>query len=176
MKILVAGVGNVLRGDDAFGVEVVKLLEVRGTRSDDIHFFEAGISGISLVQELMNNYDALIIIDAVDRGGEAGTVYLLEPDIPALDENESLQFHYSLVDAHYADPSKALLLAKKLNVIPAKVFIIGCQPASCDELESDLTPAVKSAVPIAVERIEALIAALLGVDAIKTDESLERAE
>jgi hydrogenase maturation protease len=162
MKILVAGVGNVLRGDDGYGVEVVRLLESRGKLAEEVTTFEAGIAGISLVQELMSEYDVLIVADAADRGGEPGTVYLLEPDLPSLDEGESLRLHQSLVDAHYADPSKALLLAKMLKVLPARVFIVGCQPANCDELEGDLTPAVQKAVPVAAERIEALIETLCG--------------
>ncbi len=157
MKILVAGVGNVLRGDDGYGVAVVRQLAECDNLPEGVSIFEAGIAGISLVQELMNEYDALIIADAVERNQEAGTIYLLEPDIPALDETASLQLHQSLVDAHYADPAKALLLAKKLEVLPAKVFIVGCQPANCDEFDSEMTPAVKRAIPIAVERIKSLI-------------------
>ncbi len=41
--------------------------------------YEAGIGGIALVQELMNGYDALIVVDAVEKGGEAATIYVLEP-------------------------------------------------------------------------------------------------
>ena len=160
MRILVAGVGNVLRGDDGFGVEVARLLAERHKHSDDVTLFEAGIAGISLVQELMSGYDVLIVADAMDRGQAPGTVYLIEPDTPDPAEIEPAELHQSLVDAHYADPSKALLLAKALKVLPAKVFLVGCQPACCEEAGSQLSPPVRSAVQIAVNQIESLIEGL----------------
>lgn len=74
LKILIAGVGNVLRGDDGFGVAVAQALAPAPPVG--VTVFEAGIAGISLVQELMDSYDVLIIVDAIDRGGAPGTVYL----------------------------------------------------------------------------------------------------
>jgi hydrogenase maturation protease len=65
-----------------------------------------------------------------------------------------------MVDAHYADPSKVLLLARALNVCPPQVFIVGCQPAFVEDAFEGLSPAVERAVPLAVERILALIEAL----------------
>ncbi len=75
MKILIAGVGNVLRGDDGFGVAVVQALALNNGFTDNVDIFEAGIAGIAFVQELMNGYDALIIIDAVERGESPGTIF-----------------------------------------------------------------------------------------------------
>ncbi len=157
MKVLVAGVGNVLRGDDGFGVAVAHALNRRPGFSDEADIFEAGIAGIALVQELMDGYDALIIADAVDRGGAPGTVYLIEPDIPDSSSIGSAALHSSLADAHYTEPSKVLMLAKALGVLPPKVFIVGCQPGGYDELGAELSDAVKSAVQVAVQRIESLI-------------------
>jgi hydrogenase maturation protease len=159
MKILIAGVGNVLRGDDGFGIEVANTLAESGRLSEEVSFFEAGIAGISLVQELMNGYDALVIADAVDRHEAPGTVFLIEPDIPDLDTTDPVGLHRALVDAHYTEPSRVLLLAKALGVLPARVFIIGCQPAS-DEFGSEMSPAVKRAIQVALERIESLIKSL----------------
>ncbi len=156
LKILVAGVGNVLRGDDGFGVAVARTLRHCAFR--DVNIFEAGIAGISLVQELMDGYDALIVADAIDRGGAPGTVYLIEPEIPRPPDPSNL--HSSLADAHYTEPSEVLVLAKALGVLPRKVFIIGCQPHGYDELGADLSPPVKAAVGVAVTRIRALIESL----------------
>jgi len=158
MKILVAGVGNVLRGDDGFGVAVAqKLLETKKYGSE-VTVFEAGIAGISLVQELMSGYEVLIIVDTVHRGGSPGTVYLVEPGVPKIEENSSNEFHQSLADAHYSDPSKVFILAKALNVLPARVFLIGCEPEGYDELGADLSPPVQRAVRIALEQIHSLVA------------------
>ena len=102
MKILIAGMGNVLRGDDAFGIRVVQALAERGRVSADVHVYEAGIAGIPLVQELMNGFDALIVVDAVDRASAPGTLFVLEPGQPQPDEIAPARVHQSLVDAHYA--------------------------------------------------------------------------
>ncbi|MFN2454326.1 MAG: hydrogenase maturation protease [Pyrinomonadaceae bacterium] len=160
MRILIAGVGNVLRGDDGFGVAVAQSLSQNSNRPDAITLFEAGIAGISLVQELMDGYDVLIIADAVERDGAPGTVYLIEPDIPDPSNINPAALHSSLADAHHTEPSKVLTLAKALGVLPPKVFIVGCQPAGYDELGAELSDEVQSAVQIAVQRIESLIESL----------------
>lgn len=157
MKILIAGVGNVLRGDDGFGVEVAQALRRGNNFSVDTSVFEAGIAGVSLVHELMDGFDALIIADAIDRGGAPGTIYVIEPDIPDPKSFNASELHSSLADAHYTEPSKVLVLARVLQVLPAKVFLVGCQPAGYDELGAELSPAVKRAIPTAIERIESLI-------------------
>lgn len=157
MKILVAGVGNVLRGDDGFGVAVAQALVDNNTYGGEITIFEAGIAGIALVQELMSGYDALIIADTVHRGGLPGTIYVIEPEVPKIEENSSNELHQSLADAHYSDPSKVFILAKALNVLPPKVFLIGCEPAGYDELGADLSPPVERAIAVALQEINSII-------------------
>ncbi len=158
MKILVAGVGNVLRGDDGFGVAVAQSLIETNKYGSEVTVFEAGIAGIALVQELMSGYDVLIIVDTVHRGGSPGTIYVIEPKVPELDEKSSNELHQSLADAHYSDPSKVLILAKALNVLPPGVFLVGCEPASYDELAADFSPPVKRAILVALKEIESIIA------------------
>ncbi|MBA2526408.1 MAG: hydrogenase maturation protease [Pyrinomonadaceae bacterium] len=157
MKILVAGVGNVLRGDDGFGVAVAQALFENNTYGSEVTVFEAGIAGVALVQELMSGYDVLIVADTIHRGGRPGTIYVIEPEVPELDEKLSNELHQSLADAHYSDPSKVLILAKALNVLPRKVFLVGCEPASYDELAADLSPAIERAIAVALEEIESII-------------------
>lgn len=156
MKILIAGVGNLLRGDDAFGVRVVQRLEQLALPSG-VRIAEVGISGVALVQELMEKYDVCIIVDAADRGGAPGTLFLLEPEIENPQGADAEQLHRELVDMHYADPSRALLLAAALGVKPQHVFIIACQPAETDEIAESMSPAVERAVGEAVRMIQALI-------------------
>ena len=156
MKILVAGVGNVLRGDDGFGVAVAQTI-AENDFSDDIDIFEAGIAGIAFVQELMNGYDALIIADAVERNAAPGTIFVFKPEISDSDDPTSAEFHRTLADAHYTEPSKVFVLARALEVMPPKVFVVGCQHEGYDELGAELSPAVTRAVPIAIERIKSLV-------------------
>jgi hydrogenase maturation protease len=153
MKIMVAGMGNVLRGDDGFGITVIQELIKHHQFTEDIDLYEAGIG---FVQELMNGYDALIIVDAIDKGAAAGTLFVVEP-LENKVEIDNGKLHQSMVDMHYADPSKVLLLARALKVCPPKVFLVGCQPEYVDDAVEGLRPLVKRAVPQAVEQILFLI-------------------
>lgn len=159
-KVLIAGFGNILRGDDGFGVTVVKRLSAYQDQKgfpDGVKVMEVGISGVSLVQELMDVYGALIVVDAVDRGEEPGTVFQIEPtikDLSAIDLDAQREF---LSDMHYTEPSRALALAKALGVLPARVLILGCQPMTTEDLEIGLSPSVNKAVVKAVEQIHELI-------------------
>ena len=78
MRTLVAGFGNVLRGDDGFGVEVIRRLRESEVPTADVELMEVGTAGIRLAQELLTPYDRLIIVDAMTRGGAPGTVYVTE--------------------------------------------------------------------------------------------------
>ncbi len=148
--------GNILRGDDGFGIRVVEELSKTHTFLEGVDLYEAGIGGISLVQELMNGYDALIVVDAVEKGAAAGTVFVLEP-LENKTKIENLELHQAMVDMHYANPSKVLLMAQALKVCPPKVFIVGCQPEYVDDAIEGLRPSVERAVPHAVEQVLGLI-------------------
>lgn len=158
MKILIAGVGNVLRGDDGFGVAVAQTLSQNNNFSSDVDIFEAGIAGIAFVQELMNGYDALIIADAIDKGAAPGTIFVFEPEVSQVDgATASAEFHRSLADAHYTEPTKVLTLARALDVLPSKIFVVGCQPAGYDDFGAEMSSAVTNAIPVAARQIESLI-------------------
>ncbi|MCP5940174.1 hydrogenase maturation protease, partial [Klebsiella pneumoniae] len=72
-RVLVAGMGNDLRGDDGFGIAAARRFEEAGV-PEGVAVYESGIGGIGLVQELMGGYEALVVLDATDRGEEPGTV------------------------------------------------------------------------------------------------------
>jgi len=154
MRVLIAGVGNVLRGDDGFGVEVLHRLgpEVPA----EVELFESGIAGIGLVQQLLEGYDALILLDALDRGAEPGTLFVLEPErTPATSPGGP-----AAIDLHQAGPEGVLRLAAALGVLPSRVWIVGCQAADWDELGVGLSEPVRRAVPAAVRQVADLLATL----------------
>jgi len=152
-RTLIAGFGNTLRGDDGFGVEVIRRLGAAGLDRPGVELMEVGTAGIRLAQELLTPCDLLIIADAMTRGGAPGTVYVLE-----VDAVETVQ----RVDMHVAIPSHALSVAKALGVLPEKVVLVGCEPMQVDEMTCDLTgeltPPVRAAVDVAVRRIHHLLA------------------
>jgi hydrogenase maturation protease len=152
VKVLIAGVGNVLRADDAFGVEVARRLS-RLPLPTGVHVIETGIGGIALVQELTDGWDALIVVDAVDRGRAPGTVMVIEPDVVDVDALTWEERHDLLADMHLATPERALMLARALGVLPAHVVLIGCQPLDAESVATELSPVVERAVGVAVDEV-----------------------
>ncbi len=153
MKVLVAGVGNTLRSDDGFGVAVARRLEVMSL-PEGVRVVETGISGMTLVQELMDGYDALIVMDTVDRGRPPGTIMLIEPDIPDAKKMSHDQQHQLIADTHLATPSRVMMMAKAMGALPDRVLLIGCQPVDAEALGMDLSPEVAAAVEVAVAEVE----------------------
>ncbi len=152
MRVLVAGVGNTLRSDDGFGVAVARRLEAM-TFPDGVRVVETGISGMTLVQELMDGYDALIVLDTVDRGRPPGTIMLIEPDIGDANEMTHDQRHELIADTHLATPSRVMLMAKAIGALPDRVLLVGCQPVDAETLGTDLSPEVATAVEVAVAEV-----------------------
>jgi len=147
MRTLIAGFGNVLRGDDGFGVEVIRRLRERDPIAD-VELMEVGTAGIRLAQELLTPCGRLIIVDAMTRGGAPGTVYLER--VESVDSTGE-------VDLHLAVPSRALAVAKALGALPAEVFIVGCEPAEVDELTTQLTPPVQAGIELALRHVDRLL-------------------
>jgi len=157
MRVLIAGVGNVLRGDDGFGVETLRRLQQGLGGTAGVYFYESGIAGVGLVQQLLDGYDALIVLDALDRGAEPGTVFVLAPDLEALAAPGGLR---EPVDLHQADPEGVFRLAAALGVLPRRVWMVGCQAAACDDLGAGLSDPVCCAVPAALQQVYDILATL----------------
>ncbi len=147
-RTLIAGFGNVLRGDDGFGVEVLRRLAERGLASASVELLDVGTGGIRLAQELLSPFDRLIIVDATTRGGAPGSVYTLAVDGVRPTRE---------IDMHTAVPSRALEVAQAFGPLPPEIYLVGCEPASVDELTIALSPMVEAAVDTAIREIEALI-------------------
>jgi hydrogenase maturation protease len=147
-RVLVACVGNVLRGDDGFGRAVAERLVLPG----GAQVVETGIGGIALLQELLAGCDGLVLVDAVDRGAAPGTVFHITPEVGDAEH---------VADVHLANPERVLTMAKSMGALPGRVAIVGCQPAEVDELGEGLSPEVERAVGVAAQRVEQLVGAWL---------------
>ncbi len=160
MNILVAGVGNVLRSDDAFGVEVANRLLERET-VPNVTVVETGIAGIQLVSDLQEGYDAIIVIDTVDRERPPGTVMTIDYDVidvHALDDNTKYDL---LADMHLATPERSLMVARALGVLPPIVKMVGVQPVDVDTMAIGMSDIVTNAIPVTIDEIDRCIASLL---------------
>jgi hydrogenase maturation protease len=154
-RVLVACVGNVLRGDDGFGVAVAEHLR---DLPPGVDLIETGIGGMSIVQQLMDGYDMLIVVDAVDQRARPGTVFVLEPTVPDPHALRVEEWRAQFSNLHLAEPSRVLLLARAVGALPRRVVLVGCQPAKCEEFEPSLSPPVNAAVEVAARRVRALVA------------------
>ena len=160
MKILVAGVGNVLRGDDGFGVEVANRLLDRPA-IDGVTVIETGIAGIQLVQDLQEGFDAVIVIDTVDRERPPGTVMTIDYDVidvHALDHNQKYDM---LADMHLATPERSLMVARALGVLPPIVKMVAVQPVDADTMAIGLSSIVANAIDVAIGEVDRCICSLL---------------
>ena len=142
-RVLIAGMGNVLRGDDGFGIRVIERMS-RLQLPASVDLYEAGAAGIALVQKLMEGYEACIIVDAAQCNGVPGTLYRLIPDVPMSPGS---------IGMHELNPSKVLALARAMGALPSEVVLIGCEPQDTDELCQELSAPVAGAVDQAVEMI-----------------------
>ncbi len=161
VRVLIVGVGNVLHGDDGFGVAVAERLSQR-TYPEGVRVTETGIGGIHLVHELMAGYDALIVIDAVDRNREPGTVMVIDADVLDVQTLPLHERNDKLADMHLATPERALMVARAVGVLPAQTIIVGCQPVEVETLGIGLTDIISAAVDIAVIEVEQCINDLIG--------------
>jgi hydrogenase maturation protease len=156
-KILVAGIGNIFFGDDAFGCEVASRL---GRRSlpDGVTVKDFGIRSYDLAYALMDNYDATILVDATPQGNAPGTIYLIEPDIKKLDDLPE-----EAVNAHSMTPVRVLQLVRSLGGNTGWLRVVGCEPHILDSEEGamGLSEKVQAAVDPAIEMIESLIREIL---------------
>jgi len=147
-RTIVAGFGNVLRGDDGFGVEVVRRLEEEGMAPEGTVCLEVGTGGLALAQELLTPCDRLVIVDAMTRGGAPGSTYRLR--VETVDALTSL-------DLHMAVPARVLELANALGALPPEVYLLGCEPALVDDLKMELSEPVRLAVESTLRDVRDLL-------------------
>jgi len=155
--ILVAGIGNIFLGDDAFGVEVVRRL-MRRSLPAEARVVDFGIRGLDLAYALQDGYDTTILIDAFPHGQPPGTVSIVETD-----QKEITSAPTALVEAHSMHPLNVLRMAAAMNGSLNRVLLVGCEPESLggDEGFMGLSKTVEAAVDEAVNTTEALIKRLL---------------
>jgi len=150
MRTLVAGFGNILLGDDGFGVEVIRRLEREGSLPDNTELIDVGIGGFDFVLRLMDGYDRVVVVDAVRRRERPGTLHVFRPaptDV-VLDTGERL-------DPHFAEPARAMIMARQMSCLPDDVTVVGCEVLSC-ELGVGLSEPVEAAVREAMDRVKSL--------------------
>jgi hydrogenase maturation protease len=154
-RILVAGIGNVFLGDDGFGVALAGRL-ARRELPPGVEVVDFGIRGMDLALAMQDEYDAVVLLDATPRGERPGTLYVIEPELPA-DE--------AAIDTHGMDPVKVLALARMMGPparSPPRTLVVGCEPqtrmsADDEEIVAALSEPVRAALDEAVRLVESLL-------------------
>ena len=171
--ILVAGIGNIFLGDDAFGVEVARCLQQRRLPSH-VQVVDFGIRSYDLAFALLKHPAATILVDAARLGeeplGPPGSLHLIElsmDDVPArpppAGAGNGAPALPATVDAHSMNPVAALQLVKQYGGNPQRLYLIGCEPQTLvsERGHFGLSKALQHAVPAAIEMIEELLDELL---------------
>jgi hydrogenase maturation protease len=168
-RVLIACIGNIFFGDDGFGVEVAQRLMNRKTKHypESVQVIDFGIRGMELAYTLMDNeYDTLVLVDAVPRGGPPGTLYLIEPDVTNIGIEQGAEAGRVALDAHSMDPVKVLAYARSMGARPIRTLLVGCEPTASSageaytEMQMGLSEPVQAAVDEAVKMIDSLVAEL----------------
>jgi hydrogenase maturation protease len=149
-RILVAGIGNIFLGDDGFGPEVIRRvsprLEHRDFAGANVKVVDYGIRGLHLAYDLLEDWDGLVLIDALPDRGAPGTLHVFEADHETLAPTAGLE-------AHSIDPAAVFGTLKALGGRAPMTIVVGCEVANIDE-GMDLSAQVAAAVPGAVAAME----------------------
>ncbi|MCW8216609.1 hydrogenase maturation protease [Streptomyces griseolus] len=151
-RVLVAGVGNLFLSDDGFGPEVVRRLAGDGGLPPGVRVVDYGIRGMHLAYDLLDGYDALILVDAYPGDGPPGEMTVLEIGADDLGTGE--------FDAHGMNPVAVLANLGQLGGTLPVTYLVGCTPAGVEE-GIGLSSTVHAAVPGAADAVRALVGRLL---------------
>jgi hydrogenase maturation protease len=148
-RILVAGIGNVFLSDDGFGPEVIRRaaapLERRDFDGATVKVVDYGIRGMHLAYDLLEAWDALVLVDAVPDRGRPGELHVFAADHETLTPTSGLE-------AHSMDPAAVFGTLAALGGTVPTTIVIGCEVLTIDE-GMGLSEPVAAAVPGAVAAI-----------------------
>jgi hydrogenase maturation protease len=161
-RVLVAGIGNIFLGDDGFGSEVLRHVIDRVSGTEGVRATDYGIGGMHLAYDLLEDWDALVLVDAIPDGGAPGTVHVFEADHGSPDAPAG-------VDAHGMDPATVFANLRALGGTAPRTVVVGCEVADVAD-GMGLSEPVQAAVPEAVRAVEAAVTMLRAEDEARIGE------
>ena len=151
-RILVAGIGNIFLGDDGFGPEVMRHV-VGQSLGADVHPVDYGIRGMHLAYDLLEEWRALVLVDALprSRGTRNASRFRGRSRNPAPTAG---------LEAHSMDPAAVFATLNALGGTAPPTIVIGCEVENIEE-GMGLSEPVTAAVPAAVAAIHDVLADLV---------------
>jgi hydrogenase maturation protease len=147
-SVVVLGIGNVLLGDDAVGVHVIRALEaIRSDLPKRAVLVDGGTAGLSLLP-VIEEANELILVDAVDDGSLPGHVQVLT--------GRALYADPARLSVHEVGTADLISAARLTGVLPSNAALVGVQPGPIAP-GLELSPAVAAAVPKAVALVQRLV-------------------
>ncbi len=143
--VLVLGIGNLLWGDEGFGVRAVQHLDRHWVFGAGVRVMDGGTQGLCLVQAVREAH-TLVVFDAVDYGLPGGTLKLVEGEaVPRFLGCRKLSLHQTGFQ-------EVLALAELYGESPERMLLVGVQPVELEDYGGSLTPPVKAQIGPAVEQ------------------------
>lgn len=149
-RILVIGIGNSFRGDDAAGLLAARRLKSTGLGSVEV--IEHSGDGASLM-ETWKDVEAVILIDAVSSGTTPGSIYRMESTSRPLPANLFQNSTHAFSLPHAVEMSRAL------GILPSTVIIFGIEGKTF-QAGTELSSGVNEALPELVTRVTEEVKAL----------------
>ncbi|QGM44373.1 HyaD/HybD family hydrogenase maturation endopeptidase [Methylocystis heyeri] len=149
-RSLILGIGNILWGDEGFGVRAVEEFHRRYDVTGDVTVLDGGTQGLYLVQ-FVREADDLIVFDAIDYGLTPGTLKIVrDEEVPKFTGSKKMSLHQTGFQ-------EVLSAADLLGDYPQRLALIGCQPLDLENWGGPLTAPVRGAIDLAVEAASGLL-------------------
>ena len=166
--ILILGIGNLLWGDEGFGVRMVEALHEGWVFPENVVLMDGGTQGLYLVHHVQEA-KKMLVFDAVDYGLEPGGIRVVQnEEVP----NFLLAKKMSL---HQNGFQEVLATARLTGKYPEEILLVGVQPKDMEDYGGSLTKVVKESMAkcleIALDALENW-----GVKGIRRESPLDSSE
>jgi len=143
-KALILGIGNILWADEGFGVRTVERLHQLYTFPENVTLMDGGTQGIYLVHYI-EQYDILVVFDAIDYGLEPGAMKLIEgDDVPKFMGAKKMSLHQTGFQ-------EVLAMAEMLGKYPDHLLLVGVQPEQLEDYGGSLREITRQQIEPAIE-------------------------
>ena len=150
-RVLVLGIGNILWADEGFGVRAVEEFHRRYRLPEGVTVLDGGTQGLYLVN-ILQDYDRLLVFDAIDYGLEPGTLkVVLDDEVPKFTGAKKMSLHQTGFQ-------EVLSAADLLGYYPKRLALIGCQPLDLEDWGGPLTGPARAAIDPAIDAALAVLA------------------